>query len=237
MRSLADYRAMAAGAPPVRGMRAILGRPGLAVIAEFKRRSPSRGVLCTELDPVEQVMRYEAGGAAGVSVLTEPDHFWGSDDDLKAVRAVCSIPVLRKDFTLDSRQVWEARAIGADAVLLIAAALDQTKLSELHEAGREAGLDILVEVHSEAEAERALDLGADLIGVNNRDLTTFEVDLATSERLAPMLAGAGVIVAESGIHNAADAARMVTAGFDAVLVGESLVLDDDPAALIASLKT
>ena len=169
-------------------------------------------------------------------MLTEPHHFSGSDDDLVRARKAAGIPVLRKDFTLDPRQIWEARAIGADAILLIVAVLDQEELSALLETADEAGVDALVEVHDQAEAERALEAGAVIVGVNNRDLTTFEVDLATAERIAPMLEGVRVRVAESGIFDAADARRMEDAGFDAVLVGEALVRADDPGRLIRSLR-
>jgi indole-3-glycerol phosphate synthase len=188
------------------------------------------------LDPVERGLGYERGGASAISVLTEPDHFAGSDDDLVAVRSAVSIPVLRKEFTLDPAQIWEARAIGADAVLLIVAALDQDELIRLHDTALEVGVDALVEVHNAAEAERALAIGARIVGVNNRDLTTFDVDLATSERLAGMLSSCDAMVAESGILVPADAARMAAAGYDAVLVGESLVRSGDPSTAIAEIR-
>jgi indole-3-glycerol phosphate synthase len=169
-------------------------------------------------------------------VLTEPDHFSGSNDDLVAVRSHVDVPVLRKDFTLDPLQVWEARSIGADALLLIMAILDDDTARRLHDTAAEAGLDVLVEVHSDEEAERALRLDAQIIGVNNRNLATFDVDLKTAERLAPMLAGVPVKVGESGIHQASDAGRMRRAGFDAVLVGEALVRSGDPAELLGELR-
>lgn len=229
-----ELRARAVDAPPVRDVAGGLLTPGLSVIAEVKRRSPSRGDLDPELDPAGQARRYAAGGAAAVSVLTEPEFFSGSDADLAAVRAAVPIPVLRKDFTLDPRQIWEARAIGADAVLLIVAALADDELRRLHDAAGEAGLAALVEVHDEAETERALACGAAIVGVNNRNLSTFEVDLATAERLAPMLAGVPIRVAESGIFTEDDAGRMAAAGYHAALVGESLVRAADPAGLIRS---
>jgi indole-3-glycerol phosphate synthase len=232
----ADIEARAADAPPPPDFREALAAPGLSVIAEVKRRSPSRGQLSNDLDPGLQSKRYVDGGAAAISVLTEPEHFGGSNADLESVRTAVNVPTLRKDFTLEPVQIWEARAIGASAVLLIVAILDDQTLKALHETAREADLAALVEVHSEAEAERALEIGADIIGVNNRDLTTFHTDLATAERIAPMLSSVSVTVGESGIHTGDDAARMAAAGYDAVLVGESLVRAVDPAALLAELR-
>ena len=234
--SLDELRRSAATAPPVRDFeKALLGQ-GLDVIAEVKRRSPSRGDLAPDLDPAGQAARYAAGGAAAVSVLTEPEFFAGSNADLAAVRAAVGLPVLRKDFTLDPRQIWEARAIGADAVLLIVAALSDGELETLMTAAAIAGLAALVEVHSPAEAQRAVEAGARIIGVNNRNLDTFDVDLTTAEAIASMLAGVAVKVAESGIHGETDAARMAKAGYDAVLVGESLVRSPDPKVLIERLR-
>jgi indole-3-glycerol phosphate synthase len=235
--ALPELVARCADAPPVRDLVAALTAPGLGVIAEVKRRSPSRGALALYLDPVERAAAYQRGGAAAVSVLTEPDHFAGSDADLMAVRASVALPVLRKDFTLTAAQIWEARAIGADAILLIVAALDDDALRSLHETAAEVGVAALVEVHDEREAERALRAGARIVGVNNRDLTTFHVDLATSERLAPMLSDCDVTIAESGILDPEDAARMAGAGYDAILVGESLVRSGDPETAIAALRT
>ena len=232
----ADVRARAAAMPSPPGFREALSAPGLSVIAEVKRRSPSRGQLSANLDPVLQSKRYADGGAAAISVLTEPDHFGGSNADLESVRVAVPVPVLRKDFTLEPVQIWEARAIGASAVLLIVAILDDPTLAALHEEAKEAGLAALVEVHSEPEAERAMRIGAEIVGVNNRDLTTFETDLATAERIAPMLSSVPVTVGESGIHAGADAERMAAAGYDAVLVGESLVRASDPAALIRQMR-
>jgi len=236
MQPLPHYRERAGEGGEVRAFPAALTGEHLAVIAEVKRRSPSRGVLAEDLDPAAQAARYASGGAACISVLTEPDFFSGSNSDLIAVRAACRLPVLRKDFTLDPRQIWEARAIGADAILLIVAALDDSTLRRLHDTSLEAGVAALVEVHTAAEAERALALEATLVGVNNRNLETFVVDLATSEHLADLLEGVPVKVAESGIHRPQDAARMQAAGFDAVLVGEALVTALDPSALIAELR-
>ncbi len=229
--------AAAAAAPAARDLAAALAAPGLQVIAEVKRRSPSAGSLAPALDPAAQAAAYQAGGAAAVSVLTEPDHFGGSLDDLRAVRDAVDLPILRKDFTLHPAQVWEARAAGADAVLLIAAVLDDEDLAALLAAAAAAGLAALVEVHTAAEARRAAAAGAGLVGVNNRDLATFRVDLATAEAIAPELPPDAVRVAESGIGDAAGAARMARAGYHAVLVGEALVRAADPAALVAELRS
>ncbi len=236
MAPVAEYRARAEAAPPVKDFVAALSGPGLGVIAEIKRRSPSRGDLAMTLDPAGQARRYAQGGAVAVSVLTEPNHFMGSDQDLMEVRQVCELPILRKDFTLDPRQIWEARAIGADAILLIVAALDRERLELLLATATEAGVAALVEVHDLGEAETALEVGATIVGVNNRNLHTFEVDLATSEKLAVSLSGVAVRVAESGVFTPEDATRMRSSGYDAVLVGEALVRSDDPAALIAAFR-
>jgi indole-3-glycerol phosphate synthase len=236
---LAEQRHLAvdqAPRPVARSLEAALTKPGINVIAEVKRRSPSRGKLAPDLDPVAQAAAYEAGGAAAISVLTEPEFFSGSLEDLVAVARSVEIPVLRKDFIIDLAQIWESKRAGADALLLIAAALDDELLANLLQEAHGAGLDALVEVHTAAEADRAMSAGARIIGVNNRDLTTFAVDLATSESLAARVAAAPARVAESGIHRAADAARMGAAGYTAVLVGEALVRADDPAALVAELR-
>ena len=232
----ADIRRRADAMPSPPDFRAALSGPGLSIIAEVKRRSPSRGPLADDLDPALTAKRYTDGGASAISVLTEPHHFGGSNSDLESVRRAVDVPALRKDFTLEAIQIWEARAIGASAVLLIAAILDDATLAGLHSEATDVGLAALVEVHSEEEARRALGIGAEIIGVNNRDLTTFETDLSTAERIAPMLADVPVTVGESGIHTGADAARMAKAGYDAVLVGESLVRSGDPAVLIRELR-
>lgn len=220
-----------------RGFAAALSAPGISVIAEVKRRSPSRGTLNAGLDPARQAAIYEQGGAAAISVLTEQDHFGGSPADLEAVRLSTALPVLRKDFIVHPSQIWESAGMGADAVLLIVAILDDRTLGGLLAEAHEARLPALVEVHSAEEAARAVAAGAGIIGVNNRDLTTFEVDLATAERLASRIEGPSIRVAESGIHTPADVRRMAQAGYDAVLVGESLVRSADPAALIGRFLT
>lgn len=221
--------------PPVRDFTGSLRGPGLSVIAEIKRASPSRGPLDLGLDPAAQARDYQQGGAAALSVLTERDHFLGCPDDLVAARAAVDLPVLRKDFTLEPVHVVEARAMGADTILLIVAILDESQLAHLLEVAAELGLAALVEVHDEAEADRALEAGARIVGVNNRDLVTFEVSLTTAERLAPRLEGVEVRIAESGILGPPDAARMAASGFDAVLVGEYLVKSGDPVAAIRGL--
>jgi indole-3-glycerol phosphate synthase len=209
----------------------------LGVVAEIKRRSPSRGILAPGLDPGRTVGAYAQGGAVAVSVLTEPDYFDGSLDDLVAVRRAVEVPVLRKDFLLDPSQVFQARAAGADAVLVIVAAVDNGQLVELVQAAEDAGIVALVEVHDAGELERALTVGARLVGVNNRNLETFVTDLAVAEALAPALVGTGVVsIAESGVSDPDGATRMAAAGYDAILVGEAAVTADDPAALIASLQ-
>ncbi len=232
----AEYAAGVADVAPALGFADALAAPGLSVIAEVKRRSPSRGVLAAGLDAVEQALIYEAAGATAISVLTEPVHFDGSLEDLAAVREAVSIPLLRKDFLLEPEQLWEARAAGADAALLIVAALDDEQLARMIAAAHDAGLDALVEAHNRVEAERALACGATLIGVNNRDLATFATTLTTAEALAPMVCLEGIVaVAESGIHRRDDAARMAAAGYQAILVGEALVVAEDPAAALAGL--
>lgn len=232
----AELREAAGRMPPARDFAAALAAPGLSVIAEFKRASPSRGVINAGMDPAERAAAFEKGGAAAISVLTEQDHFMGGPEDLAAARAATGLPVLRKDFTLHPVHIWEARAMGADAVLLIAAVLDDDLLALLLETAAEAGLAALVEVHDREEAVRAATAGARVIGVNNRDLRTFRVDLSASERIAPLLDGAAVRVAESGVHGPEDAARLRGAGYDALLVGEYLSRAGDPAAAVAGLR-
>ena len=208
------------------------------MIGEVKRRSPSRGVLAAGLDPWRQARIYEQAGAAAVSVLTEPEHFGGSNHDLSTVAEAVGIPVLRKDFILDPAQVWESARIGADAVLLIVAILDDRQLGQLLEetARAAAGLAALVEVHNPGEARRALGAGARIVGVNNRDLRDFTVDLGTARQLAPLLSEAAVRVAESGIHTPAQAAEMAQVGYDAILVGEALVKAPRPAELVSQMR-
>jgi indole-3-glycerol phosphate synthase len=229
---LDEARAM----PPTRGFRAALaGRDHLGVIAEIKRRSPSKGDLNADLDPAEMARSYERGGASCLSVLTDVEHFGGSVADLRAARAACTLPVIRKDFTVSDRDVLDARIMGADCVLLIAAALDPAELAGLHSLAVGIGLDVLVEIHDERELEHALAADATLIGVNQRDLVTFQVDHQRAVRMAGVIPDHAVKVAESGVRGGEDAQSLRAAGYDAVLVGETLVTSGDPAAAIADL--
>jgi len=237
-RPLADVRAACRHLPPVRDFAAALRpAPGVRVclIAEVKRASPSRGVLNATLDPVAQARAYAGAGAAALSVLTDRKYFHGCLDDLVAVRAAVERPVLRKEFIVDEYQLWEARAAGADAVLLIVAALPRAALHDLFHAAGEAGLGTLVEAHSAAELDDALALGAPVIGVNNRDLATLTVSLVPCLELLPRVPRDRVAVAESGLHTAADVAQAVAAGAHAVLVGEALVRATDVAAKVREL--
>lgn len=234
-RSLEVLLDEARSCPAVRGFAAAL-RAGFSVIAEVKRRSPSKGAIDAGLDPAQLAADYARGGAAALSVLTDVDHFGGAVDDLVRARGAVSLPVLRKDFTVAAADVCDARIMGADAVLLIVAALDDAELRDFHALARELTLDVLVEVHDEAEVERALRLDATVIGVNQRDLVTFAVDTARAVRLAPLIPEGVVRVAESGIAGPDDAVPLVAAGYDAVLVGESLVRSPDRAAAVAALR-
>jgi indole-3-glycerol phosphate synthase len=213
-----------------------LRAPGVSVIAEVKRFSPSKGAIRPELDVPSLVAEYEAGGAAAVSVLTEGDHFHGSLTDLQLAAAATSLPLLRKDFILDPYQVLEARAYGASAVLLIAALLDDPTIRALAALALESSMDVLLEVHDREELERALTLGEAIIGINNRDLRTFEVSLETTLRLAAGVPAGRLLVSESGITDRADVERLAMAGVDAVLVGESLLRQDAVAAAVGSLS-
>lgn len=215
----------------------LLRRPGVSVIAEVKRRSPSKGALADIPDPAKLAADYEAAGATAISVLTEQRRFGGSLADLDAVRGQVDVPVLRKDFVVSSYQVWEARAHGADMVLLIVAALDQNALVSLVERTESLGMTALVEVHDDAELERAIDAEAKVIGVNARSLRTLDVDREIFARLAPQIPSGVVRIAESGIRHAHDLMQAAHAGADAVLVGESLVTDGDPRAALAALVT
>ena len=222
---------------PTRGFgRALADTDGLGVIAEVKRSSPSKGPLAPDLGPANLAGQYLAGGASALSVLTDVDWFGGSPEDLAAARAAVPLPVLRKDFTVCENDVADARLMGADCVLLIVAALSQTELAAFHALAVELGLDVLVEVHDEPELERALEVGATVIGVNQRDLVTFQVDTDRAVRMAPLMPAGVVRVAESGVRGPDDAARLAEAGYHAVLVGESLVTSGDPRGGVAALR-
>lgn len=228
---------LAAEAAPAREVLSAFGSPGLSVIAEVKRRSPSKGHLAEIPDPALLAAEYAAGGADAISVLTEQRRFGGSLADLDAVRAAVPTPLLRKDFVVSEYQVLEARAAGADLVLLIVAALGDTELKALFELVGGLGMTALVEVHDAGEMARAAQLGAGLIGVNARNLKTLEVDPDTFARLAPTAPDGAVLVAESGIGGVADATRYAREGADVVLVGEALVRDGDPAAAVAAMRS
>ncbi|MGH2442171.1 MAG: indole-3-glycerol phosphate synthase TrpC [Chloroflexota bacterium] len=230
--SLAEMRARARSGPAVRPFRP--GRP-VALIAEVKRRSPSRGDLALDIDPVQQAIAYQRGGASAVSVLTDEPYFGGSFHDLELVRAAIELPVLCKDFILEPYQVFEARSWGTDILLLVVAALEDRALRELHTCSLESGMQPLVEVHDQHDLARALALGAGLIGINNRDLSDFSVNLLTTEYLAPLIPESVTIVSESGIATPGDVKRVRDAGASVVLVGEALMRAGDPAAAIASL--
>ena len=220
---------------PVRDFESALRAPGRRILAEIKRRSPSAGVLREGLDPETVARAYASAGAAGLSVLTEPGFFGGSDGDLVHAREACALPVLRKDFVLDHEMVEESAALGADAVLLIAAVLAPAELRALVRTAHEAGLSALVEIHDERELDAALSSQARIIGVNSRDLRDFSVDLRRAERLGSRLPPGVVKVAESGIRDGHDMARLEAAGYGAFLVGESLLRAQDPGAALAEL--
>jgi indole-3-glycerol phosphate synthase len=233
---LAQLEEQLASAPPVRDFYAALGgRAGLACIAEFKRRSPSKGWIKQDADPVVVTGAYQAAGAAAISVLTDGPFFGGALDDLRRVRVTVDVPVLRKDFVIDPYQVTEARVAGADAVLLIVSALPQDDLVGLLAEVRRLGMEALVETHDRAEVKRALAADARVIGVNHRDLRTFQMDMTLATGMRPFVPSSRLLVAESGIRTADDVRRMQAAGIDAVLVGGSLMCELDPGAALRKL--
>jgi indole-3-glycerol phosphate synthase len=236
--SLDDLDARADGQSPPRGFREALEKnaaEGFALIAEIKRASPSKGLIRNHFHPAEHARAYAAGGATCLSVLTDSPYFQGHEDFLIAARAACSLPVLRKDFMIDPWQVAEARAIGADAILIIVAALDDGAMQEIEQAAIERGMDVLVEVHNEAEMERAAALRSRLIGVNNRDLKRFVTDLSTTERLTLLAPEGTLLVSESGINAHDDLERLSRCGARCFLVGESLMRQDDVEAATRAL--
>jgi len=239
-RPLSELQAVLAEAPPPsRGFAAALaaritaGQAG--IIAEIKRASPSQGVLRTDFQPAEIARSYARNGATCLSVLTDQDFFQGADAYLEQARAACPLPVLRKDFILDPYQVYEARVIGADAILLIAACLDDATLDRLSDLAQGLGMDVLIEVHDALELERALEVDTRLIGINNRDLNSFSVSLDTTLGLLPQVPAGRILVTESGIHSRADVARMRDRGVHGFLVGEALMRAPDPGARLAEL--
>ena len=218
-----------------RDFRAALCARVPAIIAEVKKASPSKGVLCADFDPARIAAEYRRGGASAISVLTDESFFQGSLAHLESVRAAVDLPVLRKDFTIANAHIVEAAAHGADAILLIAAILSERELRDFRESAKRFGMAALVEVHNRHELDAAIGSGAEIIGVNNRDLSTFEVTLATSLKLAEYMPSGALLVSESGIHDAADIARLRAAGYTAFLVGEHLMKSGDPAAAIQQL--
>jgi len=239
VRSLDEVRAAALAQSPPRGFaQALRAKRALdlpAVIAEVKKASPSKGLIRADFDPAAIARSYEAGGAACLSVLTDVDHFQGSDAYLQQARAACTLPVLRKDFTIDEYQVVEARALGADCILLIVAALDDVRLADLAVLAMELGMDVLVEVHDLDELERALQVPAPLLGINNRNLRTFDVSLDTTLSLRHAVPGDRVLVTESGIALPADVVRLRDAGVETFLVGEAFMREADPGAALRRL--
>lgn len=234
---LAELRALAESSPAARDFAAALRGPRVALIAEVKKASPSKGVLREDFKAVSLARAYADAGAAAISVLTDQEHFQGTLEHLRAIRGALpdGPPLLRKDFLFDEYQVYEARANGGDALLLIAAMLEKKALAELIRLTGALGMTALVEVHDEAEVERTLNAGAGIIGINNRDLRTFDVDLATTERLRPLIPGDRTVVAESGIFTHEDMRRLEACGVQAVLIGEALVTAPDPGAKMREL--
>ena len=237
--SLSGLESRASEQGPVRGFNVALqtcaGQGRAAVIAEVKKASPSKGVIRENFQPAQIAQSYQRGGAACLSVLTDVDFFMGSDDYLQQARAACELPVIRKDFMVDSYQVVEARALGADCILLIVAALDDGQMRELDQTARECGLDVLVEVHDRAELERALELDNPLVGINNRDLHSFETSLDTTYALLPHIPAQRMVVTESGIHTSADVAAMQEHGVHGFLVGEAFMRASEPGERLAEM--
>ena len=232
----ASLRRAAEQAPPCRGFASALRTHSTPrVIAEFKRASPSKGIIREAADPARIARAYAQAGAAALSILTDRDFFQGSLDDLRAAREACTLPALRKDFIIDSLQIFEARAAGADAILLIVAALEDSALAELHACARTLGLDVLVEVHTREEIERARKLGAEILGINNRDLGSFRTDVAVTRSLLPDTQGC-TVVSESGLDDADIIAELSESGVHAFLIGEALMRAEDPGEALETLR-
>lgn len=232
---LNSIKAAVADSPPVRGFRAALDKRTASVIAEIKKASPSKGLIREDFDPSSIARSYERHGAACLSVLTDERFFQGSDAALLAARREARLPVLRKDFVVDEYQIFETRTLPADCLLLIVAALDHAQLDSFHGIGVELGLDVLVEVHDEPELERALAIDARLIGINNRDLKTFQTDLGVTERLVSQIPKSVKVVTESGIHRQSDVDRMIACGASAFLVGEAFMRANDPGLALSEI--
>ena len=235
VRPLADVRRAAESAAPARGFAKAIAARDPAVIAEIKRASPSEGVIRTDFDPAAIAASYQRAGAACLSVLTDERYFMGTDDHLAEARTAVELPALRKDFIVEPYQVYESRTLGADCLLLIAAALDDARMADLHRLGREVGLDVLIEVHDGEELAAALDLGPTLVGVNNRNLATFETSLDTTINLVGAIPHDVTVVSESGIHTAADVRRLREAGVRAYLVGTAFMCAPDPGRALEEL--
>jgi indole-3-glycerol phosphate synthase len=234
-RPISDLEELVSGLPEPRPFAEALAGEGTAVIAEHKRRSPSAGVIREGASLEEIVASYEAGGAVALSILTEEKHFGGSLADVVAARSASNLPILRKDFTVDRYQLYEAREAGADAILLVVGSIPSGDLAELHAEARELDLDVIVEVHNEDDLDEALEVDADVIGINNRDLTDFSVSLATTFELLPDIPAGKTVISESGISTREHLEELERVGVDAVLIGEALMRNDDPAAALRGL--
>lgn len=234
-RSMADVRSAAGDAPPPADFGAALRGDGIAVIAEIKKASPSKGIIREDFDPERIAASYSENGASALSVLTDQAYFQGHDDYLTSARRIAELPVLRKDFTIDPYQIYEARVIGADAILLIVGLMDGQQLEDLIGLSGELGMAALVEVHDDGELRQSLASTADLIGINNRDLRTFEITLETTFALHPAIPDGVTVVSESGINSSDDVERLAEAGIDAVLVGEAMMRAPDPGAKLREL--
>jgi indole-3-glycerol phosphate synthase len=232
---LAAIRQQAARVEGTRDFKRALEKPPIAIIAEIKKASPSKGTLTDKFDHLEMAMQYQAGGAHALSVLTDKKYFFGDKTFLKDIKELTHLPILRKDFIIDEYQVYESRVLGADALLLIVRAVSKTQLSELYQCAKATGMAVLVEAHSEEEVEVANEIRAEIIGINNRDLVTFSVNLEESVRLRPFIREGALAISESGIVSAADVRSLKKAGFKAVLVGEGLIRHADRSAAVRSL--